>query len=425
MARRKVREHDGKKLLAKHVGLDIRCCQATKDTDFEKLAKENPWLTSSKLVVKPDMLFGKRGKSNLVLLDADWNDAKKFVKEKMNQEVEMSSVKGALTHFIIEQFVPHKEEYYISISPERDEDILLFSPAGGMDIETNWDKVVKIAVPVGEKADIRKIEKALDGKLASGQKEKTAEIFTKLHAAFVDLDLSLLEMNPFTFDSKGDFVPLDLRMEIDDCASFKDESKWGAIEFPEPFGRKPYPEEQFVKDLDSKTGASLKLTILNPQGRIWTMVAGGGASVIFADTVVDLGFAKELANYGEYSGDPNEEETYAYAKTVLDLATRGNAQHVAPETGKGKVLIIGGGIANFTDVANTFKGIVRALREFKDKLKKEKISIFVRRGGPNYQTGLKLMRELGEEIGISIEVYGPETSMTYVVPLAIKKLNGG
>lgn len=34
-----------------------------------------------------------------------------------------------------------------------------------------------------------------------------------------------------------------------------------------------------------QTGASLKLTILNPAGRIWTMVAGGGASVIYADTV--------------------------------------------------------------------------------------------------------------------------------------------
>ena len=50
-----------------------------------------------------------------------------------------------------------------------------------------------------------------------------------------------------------------------------------------------------------KTGASLKLTILNPDGKIWLMVAGGGASVIYTDTVVDLGGMSELANYGEYS----------------------------------------------------------------------------------------------------------------------------
>nr|DAD39364.1 TPA_asm: hypothetical protein HUJ06_013687 [Nelumbo nucifera] len=31
---------------------------------------------------------------------------------------------------------------------------------------------------------------------------------------------------------------------------------------------------------------SLKFTVLNPKGRIWTMVAGGGASVIYADIVM-------------------------------------------------------------------------------------------------------------------------------------------
>lgn len=35
------------------------------------------------------------------------------------------------------------------------------------------------------------------------------------------------------------------------------------------------------------------------------MVAGGGASVIYADTVGDLGYAEELGNYAEYSGAPN------------------------------------------------------------------------------------------------------------------------
>ena len=43
----------------------------------------------------------------------------------------------------------------------------------------------------------------------------------------------------------------------------------------------------------------LQLTILNERGRIWTMVAGGGASVIYADTIVDMGGVNELANYGK------------------------------------------------------------------------------------------------------------------------------
>ena len=41
--------------------------------------------------------------------------------------------------------------------------------------------------------------------------------------------------------------------------------------------------------------------MLNEKGRIWTMVAGGGASVIYADTIVDMGGVNELANYGNDS----------------------------------------------------------------------------------------------------------------------------
>lgn len=48
------------------------------------------------------------------------------------------------------------------------------------------------------------------------------------------------------------------------------------------------------------------------QGRVWTMVAGGGASVIYADTVGDLGYAEELGNYAEYSGAPSTAETCKY-----------------------------------------------------------------------------------------------------------------
>ena len=40
-------------------------------------------------------------------------------------------------------------------------------------------------------------------------------------------------------------------------------------------------QEAYIAELDAKSGASLKLTVLNPLGRIWTMVAGGGASVIY------------------------------------------------------------------------------------------------------------------------------------------------
>jgi ATP citrate (pro-S)-lyase len=85
----------------------------------------------------------------------------------------------------------------------------------------------------------------------------------------------------------------------------------------------------------------------------------------------------------------------------------------------GKILIIGGGIANFTNVAATFKGIIRALKEYKGPLINHGVRIFVRRGGPNYQEGLKAMRLLGESLGVEIKVYGPDTHITAIVPLAL------
>jgi len=42
------------------------------------------------------------------------------------------------------------------------------------------------------------------------------------------------------------------------------------------------------------------------------------------------------------------------------------------------------------------QGIVRALREYQKKLIDGNVSIFVRRAGPNYQEGLRIMRELGK-----------------------------
>lgn len=59
----------------------------TQTTDFTELTNKEPWLSSTKLVVKPDMLFGKRGKSGLVALNLDLAQVAEFVKERLGVEV--------------------------------------------------------------------------------------------------------------------------------------------------------------------------------------------------------------------------------------------------------------------------------------------------------------------------------------------------
>lgn len=54
----------------------------------------------------------------------------------------MSGTKGPITTFIVEPFVPHKDEYYLSIVSDRLGVDISFSECGGIDIEENWDKVI-------------------------------------------------------------------------------------------------------------------------------------------------------------------------------------------------------------------------------------------------------------------------------------------
>ena len=421
MSQSPIREYNAKQILKKQLSIksdqclfdfESRSALVVPGTSFDELVQENSWLTAEKLVVKPDQLFGKRGKHGLIGLNLDYQGVQDWIKEKSSQPVTIDKATGNLTHFIIEPFVPHDKEYYIAIKSEQENDIIYFSREGGVDIEENWEnKVIEIKIGALENIDDIDIDAKIGG---LDQKELIINFIKTLFEIYVDYNFAYLEINPFALkDSK--IIPLDVVTKLDDTGAFESTSDWGEIEFPVPFGRDFTEAEKYIKKLDSKTGASLKLTILNPQGRIWTMVAGGGASVIYADTISDLGMGGEMANYGEYSGNPNTEETYEYAKTLLDLMTRQKADG-------GKALIIGGGIANFTDVAKTFTGIIQALHEFKDKLIENDIKIYVRRGGPNYEQGLKMIEQAGRDIGVSIDVYGPETHMTEVVRLAISAL---
>ncbi|MFH1530917.1 MAG: ATP citrate lyase citrate-binding domain-containing protein [Pseudomonadota bacterium] len=421
MAQKGIREYDAKRMLARNLekyfggtyGYQGQIVLTDQGTDWDALAAQNPWLLNTPLVAKPDQLFGKRGKHGLLYVNKSYAEVKEWIQGRMEKEVTVGKTTGTLTHFIIEPFVPHDNEYYVAIKSTVTGDTIFFSTQGGIDIESVWDTVVEIPVAVDEDVEDIDIGARLPVSLGDANKALVANYIKGLFKFYVDFHFAYLEINPFAV-SGDQVIPLDLVAKLDDTAQFECVVQWGDLSFPAPFGLQMSPEEAYIRDLDEKTGASLKLTVLNKDARIWSLVAGGGASVIFADTIADLGAAGDLANYGEYSGDPSKEFTYEYTKTVLDLMTR--TKH--PD---GKVLLIGGGIANFTDIAKTFAGIIQALTEYAVRLADHGVKIYVRRAGPNYQEGLRLMRELGERTALPIEVYGPETHMTKIVSMALGK----
>ncbi len=246
-----------------------------------------------------------------------------------------------------------------------------------MDVGDVDAKAEKILIPVDlkEYPSNEQLAATLLKKVPKGVHNVLIDFISRLYAVYVDCQFTYLEINPLVVipNAQGTSAEvhfLDLAAKLDQTAEFECGVKWAVargpaalgipvtissgkvsidagppMEFPAPFGREMSKEEAYIAELDAKTGASLKLTVLNASGRIWTLVAGGGASVVYADAIASAGFADELANYGEYSGAPTETQTFYYARTVLDLMLR------APPHPEGKVLFIGGGIANFTNVS--------------------------------------------------------------------------
>ena len=444
MAQKAIREYDAKSILARHwdkyfpnFTYPFESVIVQSGDELKKLAEEKTWLKEKPLVAKPDMLFGKRGKNGLVLFKvnkpgdvtledaAKWIDEKRSSKQKVYFSFDGDTPVGEpkedyLTHFIVEPFTPHEqsEEYYISATVVDEDDVLYMSAEGGMEIEEGWEEKVtelRFKITDTEEEIAQKIRANVPKDVSEKDKQNYAEFAIGFFKAYRELNFAYLEINPFVMQGTK-IELLDMVAKLDDTAGFMMVDEWGDVEFPTAFGmEEKSPEVLAIEEADAKSGASLKLTILNPNGRIWTMVAGGGASVVYADTIADLsGNVTELANYGEYSGGPTESETQFYAETIFDLMTRQKDE-------RGKILIIGGAIANFTDVAKTFTGIIKAFENYADKLKDVGTKIYVRRGGPNYEKGLKDIKEAADRLGLYIEVYGPETHVTDIVRMALEK----
>jgi len=445
MAQKAIREYDAKSILAKHwdkyfpdFTYSYETVLVENGSELKEAAKTHTWLNEKTLVAKPDMLFGKRGKNGLVLFKdakpgdvtlekaASWIDEKGGEKQEVYFAFDGDTPAGEpsvdmLTHFLVEPFMPHtqEEEYYISATCVGDNDMLYMSAEGGMEVEEGWDdKVTEVAFAITDTEEqiASKIRANVPADVAEKDKAAYAEFAIGFFKAYRELNFAYLEINPFVL--QGNKVELlDMVAKLDDTAGFMMVSEWGDVEYPTSFGmEEKSPEVLAVEEADAKTGASLKLTLLKPEARIWTMVAGGGASVVYADTIADMAGIDDLANYGEYSGGPTTGETKFYAETLFDLMTREKDAQ-----GRGKVLIIGGAIANFTDVAKTFTGIIQAFENYQDKLKEVGVKIYVRRGGPNYEKGLKDIKEAADRMGLYIEVYGPETHVTDIVRMALEK----
>src|SRR5690606_25548642 len=105
------------------------------------------------------------------------------------------------------------------------------------------------------------------------------------------------------------------------------------------------------------------------------------------------------------SGNPPREKVYELTKVVLSKPNL-------------KGLFIAGGVANFTNVKDTFQGIVDALDEIKPNF-----PIVVRRSGPFEKEGMELMRECAERNNLNMKRFDRETSINESAKILAEMIN--
>ena len=150
-------------------------------------------------------------------------------------------------------------------------------------------------------------------------------------------------------EKDGELIALDAVTLLDGDAKFR-HPDWN-FHFAAEFGRAYSKDEMEVMAVDSKIKGSVKFIEI-PGGDTAMLPAGGGASVYYSDAVVARG--GNLANYAEYSGDPPDWAVEVLTEKVCSLPGIKN-------------IIVGGAIANFTDVKKTFGGIINGFRKAKSE----------------------------------------------------------
>ena len=367
--------------------------------ELAKLGQANEWLKKSKLVVKAHEALGSRFKLGLVKVDLDLKGAETATKEMIGRHV------GSITvsQVIVSEMIPHKEEYYCAVKSTRTGTDILVANCGGIEVESNWERVNRLALEVGQLPSADALERlAKDAGFTGSLLKKMTDFAGKMFTCFDSEDAQYLEVNPVVLrEQDSELIALDAVTLLDGDAKFR-HPDWN-FAFAAEFGRAYSKHEMEVMAVDSKIKGSVKFIEI-PGGDTAMLPAGGGASIYYSDAVVARG--GKLANYAEYSGDPPDWAVEVLTDKVCSLPGIKN-------------IIVGGAIANFTDVKKTFGGIINGFRKAKSEGKLKGVKIWVRRGGPREKEGLDAMRALKDE-GFDINVFDRNTPLTDIVDKALQ-----
>lgn len=373
-----IHEYQGKQLL-KGYGLPVAEGVAiTKQGEAEAAAKKLPgplW------VVKSQIHAGGRGKGRFKELGADAKGGVRLArsvaevvanaKEMLGKTLVTKQTGPAgkqVNRLYIEDGADIDRELYLSLLVDRSVGRVAFvvSTEGGMDIEAvAHDTPEKIVtVPVDPETGVTQREiKALTQalKLTGAAAEDAQSVFPALYNAFVEKDMSLLEVNPLIVLKNGHIRLLDAKVSFDGNAEFR------------------HPELEELRDLSEEDEKEIEasqhdLAYVALDGNIGCMVNGAGLAMATMD-IIKL-YGAEPANFLDVGGGASKEKVTAAFKIITkDPAV------------KGILVNIFGGIMKCDVIA---EGVVAAVKEVGLK-----VPLVVRLEGTNVELGKKILRESG------------------------------
>ena len=373
-----IHEYQAKQVL-KGYGLPVADGVAVLNAnEAEKAAKSLP---GPLYVVKSQIHAGGRGKGKFKELGPD---AKGGVRLSKSVDEVVTNVNEMLGHTLvtkqtgpagkqvnrlyIEDGADIDRELYLSLLVDRSVGRIAFvvSTEGGMDIETvahdTPEKIVNVAIDPEAgvtAADVRKLNEAL--KLTGDAAKDGETVFPALYKAFVEKDMSLLEVNPLIVMKSGRLRLLDAKVSFDNNALFR---------HPEIMELRDTTEED-EKEIEA---SKYDLAYVALDGNIGCMVNGAGLAMATMD-IIKL-YGKETANFLDVGGGASKEKVTAAFKIIT-----------ADPAVEGILVNIFGGIMKCDVIA---EGVVAAVKEVGLQ-----VPLVVRLEGTNVELGKKILRESG------------------------------
>lgn len=261
-----------------------------------------------------------------------------------------------------------KKEYYCSLVLDRKTSRVTFmvSTEGGMDIEEVADKhpekIIRVAIDPATGMQPFHARELAFGLGFEGDALKSAQkFFTSLYKAFVEMDCSIVEINPMIVTDKNEVVALDAKINFDDNALFR---------HPDISALRDETEE----DENEKTAKDWELSYVRMDGNIGCMVNGAGLAMATMD-IIKL-YGGEPANFLDVGGGATTERVTAAFKIIL-----------SDPNVKGVLVNIFGGIMKCDIIAN---GIIAAAKEVSLS-----VPLVVRLEGTNVKEGKEILNNSG------------------------------